>query len=72
MAKKAKVFRPTAFAFPYLAVTVAFVIVPLVLILVYAFRGDDGAFTFDNFIDVFTNAKTLMQQVLRPTKNDST
>lgn len=58
---KDKVFRPTAFAFPYLAVTIVFVIVPLILILVYAFRGEDGAFTFDNFAKVFTDEKTLIQ-----------
>lgn len=58
---KAKVFRPTAFAFPYLAVTIVFVIVPLILVLVYAFRGADGSFTFDNFAKVFTDADTLSQ-----------
>ena len=59
--KKAKVFRPTAFSFPYLAVTLVFVIVPLFLVLVYAFRGMDGKFTVDNFRLVFTDAETLRQ-----------
>ena len=59
--KKAKVFRPTAFAFPYLIVTVVFVIVPLILVLVYAFRGENGSFTFDNFRKVFTEVGTLRQ-----------
>ena len=59
--KKAKVFRPTAFSFPYLAVTLVFVIVPLILVLVYAFRGEDGAFTLDNFIKVFTEVDNLQQ-----------
>ena len=59
--KKAKVFRPTAFAFPYLAVTLVFVIVPLVLVLVYAFRGADGRFTAQNFIDVFTEKENIRQ-----------
>ena len=59
--KKAKVFRPTAFAFPYLLVTLIFVIVPLVLVLVYAFRGSDGSFTFENFRMVFTEKETLHQ-----------
>lgn len=58
---KGKVFRPTAFAFPYIAVTVVFVIVPLILVLVYAFKGADGSFTFDNFAKVFTDADTLSQ-----------
>ena len=61
MKHKAKVFRPTAFAFPYLAVTIIFVIVPLILVLVYAFRGADGSFTFDNFKNVFTDSETLLQ-----------
>ena len=58
---KSKVFRPTAFSFPYIAVTVVFVIVPLILVLVYAFKGADGSFTFDNFAKVFTDADTLSQ-----------
>ena len=61
MSKKAKTFRPTAFSFPYLAVTVIFVIVPLLLILVYAFRGEDGSFTFDNFVQVFSEAENIRQ-----------
>lgn len=59
--KKAKVFRPTAFSFPYLAVTLVFVIVPLILVLVYAFRGADGSFTTDNFQKVFTDADNITQ-----------
>ena len=59
--RKAKVFRPTAFAAPYLAVTVLFVIVPLVLVLVYAFKGPDGTFTWENFRLVFTEPETLQQ-----------
>ena len=59
--RKAKVFRPTAFSFPYLAVTLIFVIVPLVLVLVYAFQGDDGSFTGQNFAAVFTDADNLRQ-----------
>ena len=52
---------PTAFSFPYLAVTLVFVIFPLVLVLVYAFRGEDGTMTFDNFIHVFSEAENLRQ-----------
>lgn len=59
--KKAKVFRPTAFSFPYLGVTLVFVIVPLILVLVYAFRGSDGGFTFDNFAKVFTTPENFVQ-----------
>lgn len=61
MSRKAKTFRPTAFSFPYIAVTAVFVIIPLLLILVYAFRGEDGTFTFDNFAKVFTEAENLRQ-----------
>ena len=61
MKKKAKVFRPTAFAFPYLAVTLIFVIVPLFLVLFYAFKGSDGNFTVDNFRKVFSEKETLEQ-----------
>ena len=61
MSKKAKVFRPTAFSFPYLAVTIIFVIVPLIIVLVYAFQGEDGSFTFDNFIKVFADESNLSQ-----------
>lgn len=58
---KAKVFRPTAFSFPYLAVTIIFVIVPLVLVLVYAFKGADGQFTTENFKKVFTDHENIEQ-----------
>ena len=59
--RRAKVFRPTAFSFPYLAVTLVFVIIPLILVLVYAFQGSDGSFTFDNFGQVFSDPSNLMQ-----------
>lgn len=59
--KSAKVFRPTAFASPYLIATIVFVIVPLVLVLVYSFRGPNGEFTFENFRKVFTEKETLRQ-----------
>lgn len=61
MTKKAKVFRPTAFAFPYLAVTLVFVIIPLISVLVYAVRGEGGGFTLNNFRLVFTEKETLRQ-----------
>lgn len=64
MKRHAKVFRPTAFSFPYLAVSLVFVIVPLALVLVYAFRGSDGSFTFGNFAKVFTDAD-IMRQLMK-------
>ena len=48
------------FALPYAAICVIFVIFPLLLLLIYAFRGDDGSFTFANFADVFTNPTNYM------------
>ena len=60
MKKKAKVFRPTAFSFPYLAVTLIFVIVPLILVLVYALKGENGV-TLEHFRSVFTEKETLRQ-----------
>ncbi len=59
--KKAKTFRPTAFAFPYVGVTIVFVIVPLILVLIYSLIGEDGSFTFNNFIDVFSNPENVNQ-----------
>ena len=48
------------FALPYAAICVIFVVFPLILLLIYAFRGDDGGFTFANFADVFTNPTNYM------------
>ena len=50
-------FRPTFFAFPYVAICIIFVIFPLVLVFVYAFISDTtGGFTLENFAEVFTSA----------------
>lgn len=59
MSKKPTVFRPTAFSFPYVAVTLVFVIVPLILILVYALSGEDGSFSLNNFGTVFSDSENL-------------
>lgn len=48
------------FALPYAAVCVIFVVFPLILLLIYAFRGEDGNFTFGNFADVLTNSSNYM------------
>ena len=53
-------FRPTFFAFPYVAICVIFVVLPLILVLVYAFIGADGSFTFDNFVSVFTTENLIL------------
>ena len=50
MKKKLKLkFHKEFLAFPYTAVSIIFVIIPLILILVYAFTDTTGDFSFDNF-----------------------
>ena len=57
---KKRAFNKGAFAFPYMILSAIFIIFPLILVLVYAFRGVDGKFTFDNFAQVFTNPTNYM------------
>lgn len=57
---KKRAFDKGIFAFPYMILSAIFIIFPLVLVLVYAFRGVDGKFTFDNFAQVFTNPTNYM------------
>lgn len=48
--RKMRGIKRSAFAFPYLALSVIFVIVPLFIMLYYAFTDSaTGEFTFDNF-----------------------
>lgn len=63
--RKGNDFRPTFFAFPYVAICFIFVVLPLILVLVYAFRDTDGSFTLNNFRDVLTagNLKLLLKTV---------
>lgn len=53
-------FKPALFALPYMAICAIFVVFPLLLVLVYAFIGADGSFTFDNFKLVFTESSNLI------------
>lgn len=46
-------------AIPYLIFLVIFVVLPLVLIVVYAFQGQDGGFTFGNITKFFTDGDAL-------------
>ena len=48
------------FALPYAVICIIFVVFPLLLLLVYAFRGEDGGFTFANFKEVFTNSTNYL------------
>ena len=44
---------------PYAVFLIFFVIVPMLLILYYAFTGTDGRFTFENFLGFFTSKAKL-------------
>ena len=48
-------FTRRAFAYPYMAFLLLFVVVPLVIILINAFL-DEGKLTFANFAEFFSNA----------------
>lgn len=52
-------FRPALFAVPWGVISALFVVFPLVLVFVYAFIGEDGRFTFGNFVSVFTEISNL-------------
>lgn len=45
--------KRTAFAMPYLALSIIFVVVPLFIMLYYAFTDLDGGFSFGNFAHFF-------------------
>ncbi len=51
-------FKRKYFAFPYAFLCVVFVVVPLILMLYFAFTDFEGAFTFDNFACFFTEKET--------------
>ena len=56
---KMRQFRPSYFAIPWGVISAIFVILPLILVFVYAFIGEDGSFTFGNFAAVFTEVSNL-------------
>ena len=58
--KRGNDFRPTFFAFPYVLICIVFVVLPLILVLVYAFMDAEGGFTFANFVEVFTKENLLL------------
>ena len=49
----------SSFAIPYIIYMVALVVFPLLVIIYYAFTGDDGNFTLQNFYNFFLNRKAL-------------
>lgn len=57
---KKRAFNKGVFALPYCVVLVLFVILPLLLVAFYAFRGKDGSFTLDNFKAVLTQSVYYM------------
>lgn len=46
-------------AIPYILYLLAFVALPLLVVVYYAFTNKDGAFTFDNFLNFFTDTNTI-------------
>lgn len=51
--------KRSGWSLPYFIFLVIFVVLPLVLIAVYAFQGGDGGFTFANITRFFTDADAL-------------
>lgn len=47
------------FAFPYILFMLVFTVLPLFIILAYAFIGTDSSFTFDNIVSIFTDGVAL-------------
>ncbi|MCH5162740.1 MAG: ABC transporter permease [Clostridiales bacterium] len=59
--KKLKIrgIKRTAFSMPYLALSIIFVVVPLLIMLYYAFTDLDGGFTFGNFGHFFSRPNII-------------
>ncbi len=51
--------KRTAFSMPYLALSILFVVVPLLIMLYYAFTNLEGGFTFDNFAHFFSRPNIM-------------
>lgn len=62
--KKTNFFKPGLFAAPYILICLIFVVLPLILVLVYAFIGSDGSFTFDNFKRVFVGQEQTIYGIV--------
>ena len=61
--RKNNIFSRKTLALPYAIFMILFVVIPLFLIVAYAFTDPDGKFTFDNFSAFFSgghNINTLM------------
>lgn len=65
--RKNSIFSRKVLAVPYAVFLLLFVIIPLVLIIVYAFSDSDGGFTINNFTAFFSeahNINTLLVSVI--------
>ena len=52
-------FSRSQLCLPYAVFLILFVIAPLLVIVYYAFTNGQGHFTFENFINFFTNTNTI-------------
>lgn len=57
--KKLFSFSRSQLCIPYGLFLVMFVLIPLLLVIYYAFTGADGSFTFENFIGFFSDTTKL-------------
>jgi spermidine/putrescine transport system permease protein len=53
------VMKRSTWAIPYVLFLVLFVVLPLILIAVYAFRGNDGGFTLQHFAKFATQSESI-------------
>lgn len=52
-------FKRSYFSYPYIIINIIFVIVPLCILLGYAFVGKDGTFSFENFGYFFSHGENI-------------
>lgn len=52
-------FSRRQWGIPYIIFLIGFVVLPLIVVLYYAFTDGQGKFTGENFENFFTNTKTL-------------
>lgn len=57
--KKIRGIRRSAFSMPYMALSIIFVVVPLCIMVYYAFTDIDGNFSFGNFGHFFTRPNIM-------------
>lgn len=65
--RRNSIFSRKMLAVPYAVFLLLFVVIPLILIIIYAFSDSDGGFTIDNFTAFFSeahNINTLLVSVI--------